>query len=302
MCAEATRFGSRRNAPKSILHRNAGRPMEKSPQKSIMVCNKCATRISRGNKHSCTTTSLISNTRLSLQYRNCVGHFIADGIVRKLGRATNFYSTLARLGGGHLIHINVSASKSLAHPIAKNTLHLDMKDISSFKRACVGMTNNMLKQVTPIIRKAGVKCPTTASYYHERDGLCQDCIEILQLNLYVSKEKHKVNLKPIWAVRCSDNKLLEKFYNHEGNVDVSQMQFKLGLDFGRGFLKLLISERFNNSVNKVYYLWVAEVPESLYNFRAIFEHEQMKVLISNYYVSFTVDLKEASILSGIMLG
>ena len=80
------------------------------------------------------------------------------------------------------------------------------------------------------------------------------------------------------------------------------MQFKLGLDFGRGFLKLLISELFNNSVNQVYYLWVVEVPESLYNFRAIFEHEQMKVLISNYYVSFTVDLKAASILSGIMLG
>ena len=154
MCAEATRFGSRRNTPKSILHRNAARPMEKSPQKSIMVCNKCATRISRGNEHSCTTTSLISNTRLSLQYRNCVGHFIADGIVPKLGRAINFYSTLARPGGGHPIHINASASKSLDRPIAKNTLHLDMKDISGFKRAGVGTTNNMLKQFTHIIRKA----------------------------------------------------------------------------------------------------------------------------------------------------
>ena len=191
MCAEATRFGSRRNAPKSILHRNAGRPMEKSPQKSVMVCNKCATRISRGNKHSCTTASLISDTRLSLQYGNCVGHFIADGIVRKLGRATNFYST--RPGGGLPIHINASMSKSLAHPIVKNTLHLDMKDISCLKRAGVGMTNNILYKLL-IIRNVGVKCPTTASYYYKRDGLCQDCIEILQLNLDVSKEKPKVNL------------------------------------------------------------------------------------------------------------
>ena len=83
---------------------------------------------------------------------------------------------------------------------------------------------------------------------------------------------------------------------------VSKTQFKLGLDFGRGFLKLLISDRFNKSVNKVYYLWVAEVPESLYNFRTIFEHEQMKILISNHQVSFTADQKAASILPGIMLG
>ena len=87
MCAEATRFGSRRNAPKSILHRIAGRPMEESPQKSIMVCNKCATIIYRGNKHSYTTTSLISNTRLSLQYRNCVGYFIADGNCSKVRKS-----------------------------------------------------------------------------------------------------------------------------------------------------------------------------------------------------------------------
>ena len=40
MCVEAMRFGSRRKAPKIIRHRNAGRPIERSPQKLILACNK----------------------------------------------------------------------------------------------------------------------------------------------------------------------------------------------------------------------------------------------------------------------
>ena len=47
-----------------------------------------------------------------------------------------------------------------------------------------------------------------------------------------------------WTVRCIDiNTLLERIYNPQGNIDVSLLHFKLGLDFGRGFLKLIISGR-----------------------------------------------------------
>ena len=75
----------------------------------------------------------------------------------------------------------------------------------------------MLKQVAKIIRNAAVKCPSTTEYYLERDNLCQDSIEIVQLNLDISKEKHKVQLKPIWTVRCSDiEKLLQRIYNFKG--------------------------------------------------------------------------------------
>ena len=127
-------------------------------------------------------------------------------------------------------------------------------------------------------------------------------MEYIQLELDIGR-KHEVELKFFWTVRCIDiNTLLERIYNPQGNIDVSLLHFKLGLDFGRGFLKLIISERLVNSVNDVYYLWVAQVPESYHNFRVIFDHGQMRLLLSEYNVSLTVDLKAASIATGVMLG
>ena len=79
---------------------------------------------------------------------------------------------------------------------------------------------------------------------------------------------------------------------------MSQMHFKLGFTFGRGFLSVKVSIIL--SINVLYGL--PKFPKSLYNFRTIFEHEQMRVLFSKYYVSFTVDRKAASILSDIILG
>ena len=177
-----------------------------------------------------------------------------------------------------------------------------MTHIASLKRVGSGVTNNMLEQVTQIIRKTGIKCLTTSHYYIERDALFQGCMEYTKLELDIGK-KYKEKLELIWTVRCIDVKtLLERIYNPQGNINVTLLHFKLGLDYGRGFLKLLISKRLENTVNAVYYLWVAQVPETYHNFRVIFDHEQMKVLFSEYNISLTVDLKAASIACGVMLG
>ena len=142
----------------------------------------------------------------------------------------------------------------------------------------------MLKQVTQIIRKTGVKCPPMSQYYTERENIFKDCLEHIQLELDIVN-KHEEELKYIWVVRCIDVRtLLERIYNSQGNINVSLLHFKLGLDFGRGFLKLIISERLLNSVNDVYLLWVAQVPETYHNFRVMFDYEQMKILLSKYRI------------------
>lgn len=88
-----------------------------------------------------------------------------------------------------------------------------MVDISSLKRPGDDMTNSMLKQVTQIIRKTGVKFPPMSQYYTERENIFKDCIEHIQLELDIGN-KHGEELKYIWVVRCIDViTLLERFYN-----------------------------------------------------------------------------------------
>ena len=85
--------------------------------------------------------------------------------------------------------------------------------------------------------------------------------------------------------------------------NVSLLHFKLGFDFGRGFLIPLISERLVNSINEVYYLWVAQAPESYHNFRVILTMNRLKfkILLSEYTISLSVDLKAASFACGVTL-
>ena len=82
----------------------------------------------------------------------------------------------------------------------------------------------------------------------------------------------------------------------------SDLHFKLGLDFGRGFTKLLLCPQHDSSVNNQVYLWVTSAPEGNYNFSIMLRDEQIKRLVENYNISFTVDLKAASYCLGLMLG
>ena len=65
-------------------------------------------------------------------------------------------------------------------------------------------------------------------------------------------------------------------------------------------LKLLLCPQ--HSVNNQVYLWVTSAPECNYNVSIMLRDEQIKRLIENYNISFTVDLKAASYCGGLMLG
>ena len=103
-------------------------------------------------------------------------------------------------------------------------------------------------------------------------------------------------------MRCRDIcTLIERFYG-KTNTDLHCLKFKVGLDYGREYLKLVLSLRGENSVSSFVYLWVSKVPKNNFNFRKIFYEEQICKLLTNYDVSLTVDLKAGCICLGLMAG
>ena len=89
-----------------------------------------------------------------------------------------------------------------------------------------------------------------------------------------SRAKYHHDIKETFVVRCKDiNTLLERFYGSTYGGNLQQLKFKLGLDYGRDFLKLVLSLRKENSVNMLVFLWVSNFPENYYNFQKIFHDD-----------------------------
>ena len=165
------------------------------------------------------------------------------------------------------------------------------------------MSNKQLKAITQVIRKVGVTCPSMKDYYNERHFMCDDIFECLLLNLDFSKEKYNSDYRDIWIVRCCNiDALIEKVYNINGQISVHDLHFKLGLDYGRGFTKLVLSLQHENSVNDLVYLWVGSAPENNHNFSVILKNDEITQLLERYQISFTFDLKAAALSLGIMSG
>ena len=96
--------------------------------------------------------------------------------------------------------------------------------------------------------------------------------------------------------------LKKSVISKNGNISVRNLHFKLGLDYGRGFTKLVLCLQNENSINDLVYLWVGSAPETNYNLSVILKDDQITRLLEEYHVSSTVDLKAASLCLGIMSG
>ena len=301
MCAESSRFGRLNQAPIAIIHKKPGRPRVTSPQKILKLCNKCMTQISPGISHICLKSTLISNTQSILEHHQALDTFVGDNISPRTSQCIDIPNIqLPKSSGGNPLYVAVASSRNDEPP--KKVPKMDFSHVAHIKSSGA-MSNRQLKAVTKVIRDVGIPCPSMESYYKERHLLCDEILECLQVELDYSKEKYTSEYIKGWVVRCCNiDALIEKLYNVSGEVSVRDLHFKLGLDYGRGFTKLLLSLQDNNSVNDLAYLWVMSAPENHYNFSIMFQDSQITHLIEEYNVSFTVDLKAGATCLGIMLG
>ena len=90
-----------------------------------------------------------------------------------------------------------------------------------------------------------------------------EIFECVRINLDFSKEKYTSDFRDTWVVRCSNiDVLLEKVYNISGEVSSHDLHFKIGLNYGQSFTKLVLCLQQENSVNDLVYLWVGSAPEN----------------------------------------
>lgn len=303
MCTESSRFGPRNQASITIIHQKQGRPAIRTPQKILKVCNKCMSIIRPGISHICLKTTLKNNALKVLEHHQALDTFVGDDIIRRANPSSNAMThlQLPSSSGGHPVQLTVATSES-AEP-SKKYLKMDFSHIAQLKSTGSSMSNKQLKAITQVIRRVGVPCPSMDMYYNERHLMCDDIFECIQLNLNYSKEKYSSEYKNSWAVRCCNvDALIEKVYNINGKTSVHDLHFKLGLDYGRGFTKLVLCLQHENSVNDLVYLWVGSAPENNHNFSVILNDDEITRLIEGYNVSFTFDLKAAALCLGIMSG
>ena len=140
------------------------------------------------------------------------------------------------------------------------------------------MSNKQLKAITQAVRIVGITCPSMSMYYYERHIICDEIFECVRINLDFSKEKYTSDFRDTCVVRCS-NILLEKFYNISGQVSVHDLHFKIGLDYGQSFTKLVLCLQQENSVNDLFYLWVGSAPENNHNFSVILKNGENSHLL-----------------------
>ena len=137
-----------------------------------------------------------------------------------------------------------------------------------------GMSNNQFKKVSTVLRDSGVRCPSIGNFYEKKE-LSLDLMQCTQISLDHSKDRYNSDIKETFVVLCMDIcTLIDRFYG-KTNTDLHRLKFIVGLDYGREYLKLVLSLRGENSVSSLVYLWVSKVPEKNFNFRKFFYEEQI---------------------------
>ncbi|KAI6646373.1 hypothetical protein LOD99_9244 [Oopsacas minuta] len=226
--------------------------------------------------------TLIANAHNMLEHHNAIDTFVGDNVYQRLHECSYNKSSiqLPKTSGGNPFHLSVSSSSTDERPA--KLPKMGFSHIANLKCSGMSLSTKQLKR---------------------RHLLCDEIFECIQIELDYSKEKYKSEYRNSWIVRCCNiDALIEKIFNISGEISVHDLHFKLGLDFVRGFTKLLMCLQNDNSVDNLVYLWVTSAPECNYNFSVMLQDDQIKRLMEEYNVSFTVDLKAASYCLGIMNG
>ncbi|KAI6658738.1 hypothetical protein LOD99_15061 [Oopsacas minuta] len=259
----------------------------------------------------------IKNTRLSscfvdspcamCQEAHCLGKrklldkFVGDDIVKRLDVSDDLYLELPRISGGHPVYLTDSSSLNKSASSSVPSVSLELSDMLQIKTKG-NLSNNGLKSVISILRGKLIGTPGMKLFYTARYEIIGQFFEVCQLELNRSQKGYSA-ICPVWTVFCCDvpGLLSKRFYQSDG-IDNYKFHYKLGLDFGQGFLKVTIQPELSNSVSDLAIIWLSPVPENYHNLKSIFSSHEIRRLILDFNISLTIDIKAALIAFGIMPG
>ncbi|KAI6655646.1 hypothetical protein LOD99_11375 [Oopsacas minuta] len=124
------------------------------------------------------------------------------------------------------------------------------------------LSNNDLKSVISILRGKLIGTPGMKLFYTARYEIIGQFFEVCQLELNRSQKKRYSDICPVWTAFCCDVPgLLSKRFSQSDGIDIYKLHYKLGLDFGQGFLKVTFQPELSNSVSDLAIIWLSPVPE-----------------------------------------
>lgn len=224
---------------KGSKRKSSGSPASQRPT-PIKVCNCCFTELHPGRKHHCNHTSKFNNLTniISSTPSFKMSEKIAASVIRKKASSNSATVELASPGGGHPLKLTLPSPKdSSLKQFKHDNIATIQKELNLSNRATLKLGQNMRTSTN----KRNIIQPHLKSHLHSLDHRLDDFFEVKEID-FIKKDNNTIVHTPRWTVICTDvrgfiTSVCEiRRYHTNDNILV-----KIGIDGGRGFLKMCLS-------------------------------------------------------------
>ena len=241
ICDTARQMGAR---PKT----NVGRPKSESSFIASPIgtrCSKCLSIIGKGIKHDCSEKSLLSNMqKLSEKHPRTSEVFISSQINKKAEQNQTDTISLATKGLPCTITSKSKSSKSYVSRALFPDETIPSSEISKIQVACNlsnSQTSKMCTMMKSLKGRGSIESNVKENLV-QRDRKLEKFFEIKKLSVDVKDSKTKEIIKADrTAVVCNDVDSLVKFIIDERGLAIHDTRVRLGLDGGKGSLKITLN-------------------------------------------------------------
>lgn len=299
-----------------------GRPRTQSdPPTAIKICSACLTPIGRGIAHSCLNSDRVNNIKLLIDNSPTkTDEKIASSILNEKHISDNVIR-LTRAQGGQ------SMSVSIGNTATTNQTCItvdDFKKMSQHLDISVNKTLNLATDLRIISSKRKFVSPGLKRKLGESSHALDELFKVKMLSLKAKLPGGVYDFVRTPVVYCVDIEgMIDYVIEERGRSD--DIEFKLGVDGGGGFLKICLNvveldecsrvkgkrSKYcdgiarnlfkSTSVNKLIILGIApDVAETHANMFALWELLEIRSSFKTKQTRVATDLKMANILLGLM--
>ena len=297
--------------PRKVVGRPALDPISPNVSRTIHICSLCLNVKAKGVAHNCTPQTKYNNLIPIISDTRC-GEQIASHILKEMSKKEGTSKMDLCQHSGRPLRVELFPKNE------PNITQITQKHMEEIKTD-LNLSQNKTKRLARNLRLSTKKRKVVESgftgylkeFIHKTDNVYE--IESLQLG----EKKNTI-------VFCSDiSKLIEDMKCARGIEEGTDLLFKIGLDYGGGFLKVCLNMiclnmspperkrvRFDDgiahcykdtSVNKLIILAAAQDAKETYEtIKAMCDRLHLEALKQNGEMSIAADLKMANMLFGLM--
>ena len=296
--------------PRKVVGRPALNPISPNVPSTITICSLCLCIKAKGISHNCTPQSKYINLIPMISDKRC-GEQIASHILKEKSKKEGTSKIDLSQHRGRPVRLELFPDENNITQITHEQMEEIKTDLNLSQNKTLRLARNMrICSKNRSVIESGLT------------GYLKDCIHKTD-NIYTI-ESLQLGEKKNTVVFCSDIcKLVEDMTCARGILEGTDLLFKIGLDYGGGFLKVCLNMiclnmspparkrvRFddgvdhtykNTSVNKLIILAAAQDAKETYEtIKAMCDRLNFETLKPHGEISIAADLKMANMMFGLM--